>query len=444
MPCSMNARTIPAVGSGRSAHGAPLPRCPSRRRPGTSPSRPRRDDSPRPRANSSTRSKSGDLDAIERVAAREVAGDGLDAVPGGRLLGQQVARAARRGDLAGHRPQSIGPDGYSSVEPARMRRRVETSTGRSRPSAAGCSTSATSRLAMKRPVRTGVPLRVTSLTSTTPRAVVTSIRRPALRRDDLECLRAALARVDDGLDAIALHRCYRASRVTEVTSRSRSILVSTRASCWSEVTLKVAVIDGGAVGMGGDRRRHDVDLVLGDDVRDLVEQARPVERGDADRDRVGLLAGQLPLDVDQPLDVPLGQDRRAGRAVDRHALAARHVAGDLVAGDRRAALREANEQVADALDLDAGGRRRGRRRLLGQHDRGVVVDLELADDRRRADGAVADGGVEVVELLVAVLRRDLGQLGRHRSRPASRARGAAARGRAGPCPGRCSRRAAGA
>ena len=33
---------------------------------------------------------------------------------------------------------------------------------------------------MKRPVRTGVPLRVTSLTSTTPRAVVISTLRPAL------------------------------------------------------------------------------------------------------------------------------------------------------------------------------------------------------------------------------------------------------------------------
>src|SRR5215212_1395357 len=32
---------------------------------------------------------------------------------------------------------------------------------------------------MNRPVRTGVPPRVTSVTSTTPRAVVTSIRRPA-------------------------------------------------------------------------------------------------------------------------------------------------------------------------------------------------------------------------------------------------------------------------
>src|SRR5687768_1991234 len=69
--------------------------------------------------------------------------------------------------------------GHPSDDPAPMRRRVETSTGFSVPSWAGCSTSATSRLAMNRPVRTGVPERVTSETSTTPRAVVTSMRRPA-------------------------------------------------------------------------------------------------------------------------------------------------------------------------------------------------------------------------------------------------------------------------
>src|SRR5512141_2945597 len=59
-----------------------------------------------------------------------------------------------------------------------MVRRVVTSTRVSSPSWAGCSTSAMRRLAMNRPVRTGVPPRVTSVTSTMPRAVVTSIRRP--------------------------------------------------------------------------------------------------------------------------------------------------------------------------------------------------------------------------------------------------------------------------
>src|ERR1700727_2954449 len=39
---------------------------------------------------------------------------------------------------------------------------------------------ATTRVAMNRAVRTGVPVRVTSLTSTTPRRLVISTRRPAL------------------------------------------------------------------------------------------------------------------------------------------------------------------------------------------------------------------------------------------------------------------------
>jgi len=47
-------------------------------------------------------------------------------------------------------------------------------------SSAGCSTSATSRVAMNRPVRTITPVRVTSFTSTTPREVEMSTRRPAL------------------------------------------------------------------------------------------------------------------------------------------------------------------------------------------------------------------------------------------------------------------------
>src|SRR2546430_6890427 len=49
-----------------------------------------------------------------------------------------------------------------------------------RSSLAGCSTSARTRLAMNLALRTGSPVRVTSVTSTTPRAVVTSTRRPAL------------------------------------------------------------------------------------------------------------------------------------------------------------------------------------------------------------------------------------------------------------------------
>lgn len=44
----------------------------------------------------------------------------------------------------------------------------------------GCSTSASTRFAMKRAVRTTEPVRVTSLTSTTPRRTAVSTLRPAL------------------------------------------------------------------------------------------------------------------------------------------------------------------------------------------------------------------------------------------------------------------------
>ena len=57
---------------------------------------------------------------------------------------------------------------------------------------------------MNRPVRTGVPPRVTSVTSTTPRDVVDLDPPARPGGDDLEGL-DALTGVDDGLDAIALH-----------------------------------------------------------------------------------------------------------------------------------------------------------------------------------------------------------------------------------------------
>lgn len=107
--------------------------------------------------------------------------------PGDRRALPPVAVQPRGGSVGDasptrpHKPRAhlIWGEGYSTSLPVVILRRVEISTAASRPSCAGCSTSAISRLDMKRPVRTGVPPRVTSLTSTTPRAVVTSIRRPA-------------------------------------------------------------------------------------------------------------------------------------------------------------------------------------------------------------------------------------------------------------------------
>ena len=97
-----------------------------------------------------------------------------------------------------------------------------------------------------------------------------------------------------------------------------------------------------------DARGHDVDLVLGHDLRDVGQQPGPVVRLDPDRDRVALGRLGLPFDLDQAPELALVDDRRAGLQVDRDALAARDEADDRVARDRVAALREA----------DRGGRRR--------------------------------------------------------------------------------------
>src|SRR6185369_18057907 len=105
----------------------------------------------------------------------------------------------------------------------------------------------------------------------------------------------------------------------------------------------------------------------GHDLGDVVEQPGPVVRLDPDRDRIRLGRRGLPLDLDQAGDLPLVQHGGTGPEMDRHALAPGDEPDDRVARDRVAALREADEQVADALDpdtarsLDAGRRWRDRR-----------------------------------------------------------------------------------
>ena len=81
-------------------------------------------------------------------------------------------------------------------------------------------------------------------------------------------------------------------------------------------------------------------------VLDLHRQPHGVARA-ASRRRL------VPLDVDAALGVVQQvDDVRAGRGVDRHALAARDVADDLLAADRIAAARAEHHQVVDARDLD--------------------------------------------------------------------------------------------
>ena len=96
-----------------------------------------------------------------------------------------------------------------------------------------------------------------------------------------------------------------------MTSLSVSIRLMTRASCETEATWSVAVTTAVWSGVDADVGGDDVDLVLGDDLGDVAEQAGPVVGLDADRDRVGLGRRGLPLDLDQPADLALVDDRRA-------------------------------------------------------------------------------------------------------------------------------------
>ena len=155
-----------------------------------------------------------------------------------------------------------------------------------------------------------------------------------------------------------------------------SIRPMTRASWATDATWSVAVTVAVWSGLDLNGRGDDVDLVLGDDLGDVVEQAGPVVGLDADRDRVGLGRRRLPLDVDEPRDLALVHDRRAGLEVDGHALAAGDEADDRIARDRVAALREPDQQVADALDPDAAGPRRD----VGG---ATVGSADLARRRRR-------------------------------------------------------------
>lgn len=99
---------------------------------------------------------------------------GPSVLPPFSRTGEGCAWSCRPGHRAG--PPAGDPRGggvYASGPPA---------GGRSEASSrgTGCSTRASTRVAMKRAVRTTDPLRVTSLTSTTPRRTAVSTRRPAL------------------------------------------------------------------------------------------------------------------------------------------------------------------------------------------------------------------------------------------------------------------------
>jgi hypothetical protein len=93
-----------------------------------------------------------------------------------------------------------------------------------------------------------------------------------------------------------------------------------------------------AVGLRLRRARNDVDVMLGEDIRDVTEQTGAVERFDLDRHDVVAGCVVVPLDVDDAIALgPQAQRVRTVGAVHGNTAAPRDEAHDLVAGNRRAA-----------------------------------------------------------------------------------------------------------
>ena len=121
----------------------------------------------------------------------------------------------------------------------------------------------------------------------------------------------------------------------------------------------------------------------------------------------------------EALGIPLQRpDVRAVLAVHGDPATHRDVADDRVAGDGRAALREAHEHVLDAGDVDADAIARdglAARARLRRDDR-ARSDLlrlqpldDLVDDLRRGELPGAERDVEVLRLLESGLADDLGE-----------------------------------
>src|SRR5215212_4965207 len=163
----------------------------------------------------------------------------------------------------------------------------------------------------------------------------------------------------------------------------------------------------------------DVRAVLGERPRDVLEQPRAVPRVDRDLHPEALRRAAVPGDVREALRVPLQRLHvRAVLAVDRDALPERDVADDLVAGERRAALRQPDEHVVDPANGDAEVLAQGRvprlRRL--ERDRLLLRDLlrlqaldHLVDDVAGLQLPGAERDVEVLGLLEAGLANHLSE-----------------------------------
>ena len=156
---------------------------------------------------------------------------------------------------------------------------------------------------------------------------------------------------------------------------------------------------------------------------DVGEQPVAVQRLDLDRHQERAQRRRRPLDLDDPLGdlEQLGGVRAVG-AVDRDAGTAGDEAEDRVAGHRGAALGQLDQQVVGALDHDAGRRAAARAPAAAPGDDAVLAELvgdrvlaalgdgELVDHGLRADRALADRGVQGVDVGELEVGRDRGEV----------------------------------
>ena len=161
--------------------------------------------------------------------------------------------------------------------------------------------------------------------------------------------------------------------------------------------------------------------MLGEGPRNVFEEPRTIPRVDRDLDAEALRRAAVPAHRREALGVAAQRpDVGAVLPMDRDPLAQRDVADDLVARNRRAALREADEHVLDAFDVDpelgAPDCLRRARRL--ERDGVLFRDLrrlqpldDLVDDLIRRELSGAEREVEVLRLLEARLSDHLGEHG---------------------------------
>ena len=173
-----------------------------------------------------------------------------------------------------------------------------------------------------------------------------------------------------------------------------------------------------------DRRRQDVDLLVGEHARHIGEQPVPIQRLDLDGDQEHRRRGRRPLHVDDALGLRLQRGRiRAVGAVHTHPTAAGDEAHDDVSGHRGAALGQLGQHpgrprhrhadvVAGALPHRHGRRRRPLGQLVGR----LVIAPDLGDqplhDVAGRHMALTDSGVERGHVEIAQLARQR----RHRLR----------------------------